>query len=88
MDGHNMADNQKLTDKGAGILARVEADMDLFLTVLGEAGDAPFGDEKCNRQFGRMRRRWHRVLREVRDFHEDLTECVREGDDTVNFGGK
>ena len=83
-----MSVNQELTDRGAEILARIEKDMDLLSAVLSEAGDTPFKDRKCNKVFQRMRRRHHRNVHEIRDFHADLTDCVGAGDPTVQFGGK
>ncbi len=88
MDGQKMATNQELTDRGAEILARIEKDMDQFSAVLSEAGDTPFEDVKCNNAFARLRRRHYRNVHEIRDFHSDLTECVKGGDVTVQFGGK
>ncbi len=88
MDGQKMSDHQTLADRGAEILARIEKDMDQFSAVLSEAGDTPFEDRKCNNAFARLRRRHHRNVHEIRDFHSDLTECVQTGDVTVQFGGK
>ena len=83
-----MADNQALSAEGEKFAAMIHEGWRGLNGVMAKAGDAPFEDDKCNRRFKRMKRRGIREERQAIEFHEDLTECVQEGDGTVKFGGK
>ena len=87
MDGPNMATSQELTTEGEKYLAMIHEGWRGLNAVMAKAGDAPFDDDKCNKRFNRMKRQGIREERGAIEFHEDLTDCVKDGDPTVNFGG-
>lgn len=82
-----MTENQAAVDAGQEILTRVEKDMAALQKLL-DAQEAPFQDRKCNRRLKRLAKRWSRITDAVRDWHEDIDDCVSTGDVTVRFGGK
>ena len=86
MDGIQMT-NQAAVDAGQEILQRIEKDMAALQKLL-DAQETPFEDRKCNRRLRRLTKRWGRISEAVRDWHEDIEDCVSTGDVTVQFGGK
>ena len=63
---------QSALDAGRAALLELERIMD--------ENPAPFEGAGCNRRYAKMRRRLAR-------WHDDMAECVDDGDPSLNFGG-